>query len=74
MTAIIHANLIMRDHYIPDAVLLIENEKIMDFGSAKKVTVPENCQIVDAEVYMLVPALWISIPIPMAGFSFRMIR
>ena len=49
MTAIIHANLVMRDHYIPDAVLLMENGKIKEFGSAKKVAVPEGCDVIDAE-------------------------
>lgn len=49
MIAIINANLVMRDHYIPDAVLLIENGKILDFGTARKMSVPEGCEIIDAE-------------------------
>ena len=49
MKAIINANLVMRDHYIPDAVLLMENGKIVDFGPARKLTVPENCESIDAE-------------------------
>ena len=49
MTAIINANLVLRDHYIPDAVLLMEDGKILDFGPAKKLNVPENCEIIDAE-------------------------
>ena len=49
MKAIINANLVMRDHYIPDAVLLMEDGKIVDFGPARKMTVPENCEIIDAE-------------------------
>ena len=49
MTAIINANLVMRDHYIPDAVLLMEDGKILDFGPAQKLNVPENCEILDAE-------------------------
>ena len=49
MKAIINANLVMRDHYIPDAVLLMEAGKIVDFGPARKLTVPENCEIIDAE-------------------------
>ena len=36
MTAIINATLVMRDHFIPDAVLLIENGKIADFGEARR--------------------------------------
>lgn len=49
MTAIINATLVMKDHFIPDAVLLIENGKIADFGEARKLTVPEGCEIIDAE-------------------------
>ena len=49
MTAIINANLVMRDHYIPDAVLLMEEGKILDFGPAKKLPVPDGCEIIDAE-------------------------
>lgn len=49
MTAIINATLVMRDHYIPDAVILMEDGKIQDFGTAKQVSVPEGCQVTDAE-------------------------
>ena len=49
MTAIINATLVMRDHYIPDAVLLMEDGKIKDFGPAKKLPVPEGWEIIDAE-------------------------
>ena len=49
MKAIINANLVMRDHYIPDAVLLMEDGKIVDFGPARKLKVPENCETIDAE-------------------------
>ena len=49
MTAIINANLVMRDHYIPDAVLLMEDGKIQDFGPARKLKIPEGCEIIDAE-------------------------
>ena len=49
MIAIINANLVMRDHYIPDAVLLMESGKIKEFGPAKKLPVPDGCEIIDAE-------------------------
>ncbi len=49
MIAIKNATLIMRDHYIPDALLLVENGKIADFGEMRKMTIPENCEVVDAE-------------------------
>ena len=49
MTAIINATLVMRDHYIPNAVLLMEDGVIRDFGDAKKVAIPANCQTIDAQ-------------------------
>ena len=33
MTAIINATLVMRDHFIPDAVLFVEDGKILAVGS-----------------------------------------
>ncbi|MBQ8551898.1 MAG: amidohydrolase family protein [Clostridia bacterium] len=49
MIAIINAVLVMRDHYIPDGVLLVENGHIVDFGEERLVTIPEGCEIIDAE-------------------------
>ena len=49
MTAIKNTTLIMRDHFIPDAVLLIEDGKILDFGEARKLAIPEDAEIIDAE-------------------------
>ncbi len=49
MVAIINAVLVMRDHLIPDAVLLIEDGKIAGFGEKRKFPVPEGCEIIDAE-------------------------
>ena len=57
MTAIINATLIMRDHYIPDAVLLMEDGKIRDFGPARKLSVPEGCEIIDAKGLYVGPGL-----------------
>ncbi len=57
MTAIINAVLCMKDHYIPDGVLLMENGKIVDFGTAKDVKVPEGCKIIDAEGQYVGPGL-----------------
>ncbi len=39
----------MRDHFIPDAVLFIEDGKITDFGEMRKKNIPEGCEIIDAE-------------------------
>ncbi len=57
MTAIINAVLVMKDHYIPDAVLLMKNGKIVDFGKTNDVSVPENCEIIDAKGQFVGPGL-----------------
>ena len=57
MKAIIHATLIMRDHLIPDAVLLIENGLIADFGEMRTTPIPEGCQIIDAQGLFVGPGL-----------------
>lgn len=49
MLAIINAELVMRDHLIPDGVVLVENGIIQAFGNAKTVAVPEGCEILDAQ-------------------------
>ena len=49
MKAIINATLIMRDHFIPDGIVLVENGKIVDFGEMRKLPVPEDAEIIDAE-------------------------
>lgn len=57
MIAIIHAVLIMRDHLIPDGVVLIEKGRISAFGPAKKLTVPKDCEIIDAQGLYVGPGL-----------------
>ena len=49
MIAIKNATLVMRDHLIPNAVLLMENETIVDFGPMRKLSIPEGCEVIDAE-------------------------
>ena len=49
MTAIINANLVMRDHLITDGVLLMENGKITAFGNKRKLSVPDGCEVIDAK-------------------------
>lgn len=48
MIAIKNATLVMRDHLIPDAVLLIEDGVIVDFGKMRKLSIPEGCEVIDA--------------------------
>ena len=49
MIAIKNATLIMRDHFIPDAVLLIEDGRILRFGEARDLTIPKEAEVIDAE-------------------------
>ncbi len=49
MTAIINAVLVMRDHYIPNAVILLDDGKIAYFGEARNLPIPEGCEVIDAE-------------------------
>ena len=69
MTAIINATLVMRDHLIPKAALLIENGKIHSFGEMRKFSIPEGCEIIDAKDQFVGPALWTSTPTPTARCS-----
>ncbi len=49
MIAIKNATLVMRDHFIPDAVIMVDKGLIVDFGEMRKTTIPEGCELVDAE-------------------------
>ena len=49
MTAIINATLIMRDHFIPDGVVITDGDRIAAFGEMKKTPIPSDCEIIDAE-------------------------
>ena len=57
MTAIINATLVMRDHLIPEAALLIEDGKIHAFGEMRNFPIPEGCEIIDAEGQFVGPGL-----------------
>lgn len=57
MKAIINATLVMRDHLIPDGVILIDGEKIQAFGKGRDVCVPDDAQVIDAEGLYLGPGL-----------------
>ena len=49
MRAIINATLVMRDHYIPNAALLMEDGKIQAFGKMKEIEIPAECDVIDAQ-------------------------
>jgi len=55
MLAIKNAVLVMKDHYIPDATLLIEDDKIVDFG--KKLPIPDGAEVLDAQGNFVGPGL-----------------
>ena len=48
MLAIINAELVMRDHLIPEAVLFIKDGKIAGFGEMRTTPIPDGCEILDA--------------------------
>lgn len=39
----------MRDHFIPDAVIFTENERIVGYGEMRKTEIPAGCEVVDAQ-------------------------
>ena len=57
MKAIINADLVMRDHFINDAVLFIEDGKIAGYGEMWNTEIPEGCEIIDAEGEYVGPGL-----------------
>ena len=57
MLAIINAELVMRDHLIPEAVLFVEDGKIAGFGEMRNTPIPEGCEIIDAEGLFVGPGL-----------------
>jgi len=57
MIAIINAELVMRDHLIPEAVLFIEGDKIAGYGEMRTTPIPEGCEIIDAQGAYVGPGL-----------------
>ena len=57
MLAIINAELVMKDHLIPEAVLFIEDGKIRGFGEMRTTHIPEDCEILDAQGAYVGPGL-----------------
>lgn len=49
MKAIINAVLVMKDHLIKDGAVLMENGKITAFGKMKDITIPSDCETIDAQ-------------------------
>ena len=57
MKAIINAELVMKDYLIPEAVLFIEDGKIVGFGEMRTTPIPEGCEILDAAGAYVGPGL-----------------
>lgn len=57
MIAIKNATLVMKDHLIPDAVLLIEGGRIADFGQMRCTDIPEGSEVIDAQGLYVGPGL-----------------
>jgi len=57
MIAIKNATLVMKDHFIPDAALLISDGKILNFGEMRHVSIPENCEVLDVKGMFVGPGL-----------------
>ncbi len=57
MLAIINAELILRDHFLPEAVLFVEDGKIAGFGEMRSTPIPDGCEIIDADGAYVGPGL-----------------
>ena len=57
MLAIINAELVMHNHFIPEAVLFVENGIITGYGEMRNTPIPEGCEIIDAEGAYVGPGL-----------------
>jgi len=57
MKAIVNAELVLRDHLVPEGYLLIENGLIAGFGEMRRFEAPEGCELIDANGLFLGPGL-----------------
>ena len=57
MLAIINAELVMHNHFIPEAVLFVEDGIITGYGEMRNTPIPEGCEIIDAEGAYVGPGL-----------------
>ncbi len=57
MKAIINANVITKDHVIYNGVILIDGERIADFGKANEIKIPDGAEIIDAGNNFVGPGL-----------------
>ncbi len=57
MLAVVNAMIVMRDHLIPDGILVLDEGKIVDFGEMRNVPVPLGARVIDAEGAFAGPGL-----------------
>ncbi len=57
MKAIINATIVAKDHVIPNGSILLEGERIVDFGKANEIAIPNGAEIIDAENNYVGPGL-----------------
>lgn len=57
MLAIINAELVLKDHYMPEAYILAKDGKILDYGKMKKVPDLTGYEVIDAEGAYVGPGL-----------------
>ena len=57
MLALIHAELVLHDHFMPEAVLFIEDGKISGFGEMRTTPIPDGCEIIDLKGAYLGPGM-----------------
>ena len=57
MLAIINAELVLKDYFLPEGYLIADDGKIKEFGEMSNAVIPEDCEIVDAEGLYLAPGL-----------------
>lgn len=57
MLAIEHITLVMKDHLIPEAVILLDNDQIVGFGKQNSFMLPEQAKIIDGGGHYVGPGL-----------------
>ena len=55
--AIKNATLVMKDHLIPEAVLFMDDGKILGFGEMRTTPIPNGCEVIDAQGLYVGPGL-----------------
>ena len=57
LTAIKNVTLVLRDHYVEDAVLFMDGAKIDSFGEMRETKIPEGTKVIDGKGKYLLPGL-----------------